>query len=82
MKGINNDSSILKNLSDKLFHAGILPYYIHATDAVEGTSHFFVPDSEAKKIMRELLTLTSGYLVPKLVRENAGELSKTPIDLF
>ncbi|ASK78251.1 EF-P beta-lysylation protein EpmB [Paraphotobacterium marinum] len=82
LKGINNDSSILKNLSDKLFHAGILPYYIHATDAVEGTSHFFVPDSETKKIMRELLTLTSGYLVPKLVRENAGELSKTPIDLF
>ncbi|EOX3192275.1 EF-P beta-lysylation protein EpmB, partial [Shigella flexneri] len=36
---------------------------------------------EARQIMRELLTLVSGYLVPKLAREIGGEPSKTPLDL-
>jgi len=31
--------------------------------------------------MRELLTLVSGYMVPKLAREIGGEPSKTPLDL-
>ncbi|MEF2353650.1 EF-P beta-lysylation protein EpmB, partial [Klebsiella pneumoniae] len=33
------------------------------------------------EIMRELLTLISGYMVPKLAREIGGEPSKTPLDL-
>ncbi|MGX7897888.1 EF-P beta-lysylation protein EpmB, partial [Klebsiella pneumoniae] len=38
-------------------------------------------DDEAREIMRELLTLISGYMVPKLAREIGGEPSKTPLDL-
>ena len=36
---------------------------------------------QAREIMRELLTLISGYMVPKLAREIGGEPSKTPLDL-
>ncbi len=31
-----------------------------------------VSDDEAREIMRELLTLISGYMVPKLAREIGG----------
>ena len=44
-------------------------------------AHFMVTDEEARQIMRELLTLVSGYMVPKLAREIGGEPSKTPLDL-
>ncbi len=58
-----------------------MPYYLHVLDRVQGAAHFMVSDDEAREIMRELLTLISGYMVPKLAREIGGEPSKTPLDL-
>lgn len=77
LKGVNNQAECLKQLSQKLFSIGILPYYLHLLDRVEGASHFFVEDAEALKIYRELQKITSGYLVPKLAREIGGEPNKT-----
>ncbi|WP_338704652.1 KamA family radical SAM protein [Escherichia marmotae] len=73
--------STLQILSNALFDAGVMPYYLHVLDKVQGAAHFMVSDDEARQIMRELLTLVSGYLVPKLAREIGGEPSKTPLDL-
>ncbi|PHM72058.1 EF-P beta-lysylation protein EpmB [Xenorhabdus sp. KJ12.1] len=81
LRGVNDDADILADLSNSLFDAGILPYYIHVLDKVQGAAHFLVSDEEAKAIMRELLTKISGYLVPCLTREIGGEPSKTPLDL-
>jgi L-lysine 2,3-aminomutase (EC 5.4.3.2) len=64
-----------------LFDAGILPYYLHVLDKVQGAAHFFVSDEEARALVRQLLTMVSGYMVPKLAREIGGEPSKTPLDL-
>lgn len=77
LKGINDNAQTLKTLSDKLFTVGILPYYLHLFDKVEGGSHFYLDDKSAVKIYRELQSITSGYLVPKLAREIAGEPNKT-----
>ena len=77
LKGVNDDAQILKILSDKLFQTGILPYYLHLLDKVQGASHFLISDIEAMQIYKTLQSLTSGYLVPKLAREIAGELNKT-----
>lgn len=77
LKGINDNAHILKALNDKLFATGILPYYLHLLDKVEGASHFWIDDERALAIYRQLITLSSGYLVPKLAREIAGEKSKT-----
>jgi L-lysine 2,3-aminomutase len=79
LKGVNDDARILKTLSDKLFDSGILPYYLHLLDKVEGASHFYVSDSQAQAIYTELQKITSGYLVPKMVREIANEPNKTLI---
>ncbi|MEN3753358.1 EF-P beta-lysylation protein EpmB [Mangrovibacter yixingensis] len=81
LKNVNNDAQTLAQLSNALFDAGILPYYLHILDKVQGAAHFLVSDDEARAIMRELLTMVSGYLVPKLAREIGGEPSKTPLDL-
>lgn len=77
LKGINDRAEILKTLNDKLFANGVLPYYLHLLDKVEGASHFWIDDQQALAIYRKLITLSSGYLVPKLAREIAGEPSKT-----
>ncbi|MDU4093459.1 MAG: EF-P beta-lysylation protein EpmB [Pantoea sp.] len=81
LRGINDDAATLAALSNALFDAGILPYYLHVLDKVQGAAHFYVSDEAARAIMRQLLGLVSGYLVPKLAREIGGEPSKTPLDL-
>lgn len=81
LKGINDDASILAELSEQLFDNGIQPYYLHLFDKVQGVAHFDVDDLEAKKIALELMAILPGYLMPKLVREIAGEANKTPINL-
>ncbi|EIX9035891.1 EF-P beta-lysylation protein EpmB [Klebsiella oxytoca] len=81
LRGVNDNARTLADLSNGLFDAGVMPYYLHVLDRVQGAAHFMVSDEEARAIMRELLTLVSGYLVPKLAREIGGEPSKTPLDL-
>ncbi|WP_231908310.1 EF-P beta-lysylation protein EpmB [Candidatus Gullanella endobia] len=81
LRGINDNADTLAKLSETLFAAGILPYYLHMLDKVQGTAHFMVEDKKAKEIIKQLLGKVSGYLVPRLVREINGEQSKTLIDL-
>jgi EF-P beta-lysylation protein EpmB len=76
LKNINNSVSVLKNLSDQLFAAGVLPYYLHLFDRVSGAAHFDVPLEEAKQLHQQLLACLPGYLVPKLVKDIEGEASK------
>ena len=79
LKGINDSVEVLTTLSEGLFEAGVLPYYLHMLDRVEGAAHFEVNEETARMIYRGLLARLPGYLVPKLVREIAGEGSKTPL---
>lgn len=81
LRGVNDDAQTLAALSNALFDAGILPYYLHVLDKVQGAAHFFVSDEDARALIRDLLPRVSGYLVPKLAREIGGEPSKTPLDL-
>jgi EF-P beta-lysylation protein EpmB len=81
LKGINDNSKRLVELGSRLFEAGILPYYLHVLDKVQGAAHFYVDDGTAKQLMAQVLASTSGYLVPRLTRETGGKPSKTPLDL-
>lgn len=76
---INDSAAVLADLSEKLFAAGVLPYYLHQLDKVAGAAHFAVTDQQARAIERQLRERLPGFLVPKLVREVAGEPSKTPL---
>lgn len=79
LRGINDDVDALAELSERLFSSGILPYYLHLLDRVDGAAHFEVEDRHARELYGQLLARLPGYLVPKLVREIAGHASKTPI---
>ena len=54
LKNINDNIDSLKNLSYKLFNAGVLPYYIHQIDRVTGSAHFMVDDKIAINLINEL----------------------------
>lgn len=82
LKGINDSAETLIALSERLFAAGVLPYYLHMPDKVQGGAHFDVPDAVALALMQELHARLPGYLVPRLVREESGRPGKmllTPI---
>ncbi|MBR2057442.1 MAG: KamA family radical SAM protein, partial [Fibrobacter sp.] len=79
LKGINDSPDKLTTLCRKLFEQGVLPYYLHQLDHANGVAHFEVSDERARELIAEIRTKLPGYLVPKLVREIAGEKSKTPI---
>ncbi|WWO96362.1 MAG: EF-P beta-lysylation protein EpmB [Candidatus Dasytiphilus stammeri] len=81
LRGVNDSSKKLAALSNALFDIGILPYYLHMLDQVEGAAHFFVSEEKAQSIMRNLFFRLSGYLVPTLIREVNGKKSKIPVDL-
>ena len=81
LKGVNDNADAQVQLSQALFDAGVMPYYMHVLDKVQGAAHFFISDQRAKEIMAELIERVSGYLVPKLTREVGGRKSKTPLDL-
>lgn len=81
LKGINDQAEILTELSEKLFDNGIQPYYLHMFDQVQGAAHFDVQEKQAVKIVKKMMTILPGFLMPKLVREIAGEANKTPINL-
>jgi len=78
LKGINHILSEQIALSNALYSAGVLPYYLHLLDPVQGAAHFEVDKREASKLISEMRGKLPGFLVPKLVREIAGEDSKTP----
>ena len=80
LRGVNDAPEILATLSETLFTAQVLPYYLHLLDPVRGTAHFAVKEDAALAIMEILRQRLPGYLVPRLVREQPGQLAKTPVE--
>jgi L-lysine 2,3-aminomutase len=79
LRGVNDDACTLASLSTRLFACGVLPYYLHLLDPVAGAAHFDVDAQTGRDLVARLRASLPGYLVPRLVRETPGELSKTLI---
>ncbi|WP_045727815.1 EF-P beta-lysylation protein EpmB [Xanthomonas sp. GPE 39] len=79
LRGVNDTVDALAALSERSFAAGVLPYYLHQLDRVQGAAHFEVDDASALDLHRALAARLSGYLVPKLVREIPGDSGKRPL---
>ncbi|WP_394005019.1 EF-P beta-lysylation protein EpmB [Luteimonas sp. WGS1318] len=76
LKGVNDSVDALAALSERGLAAGVLPYYLHQLDRVAGAAHFEIDDATALALHAALVARQSGYLVPRLVREVAGDASK------
>jgi len=79
LKGVNDNGDTLCELSEKLFELGVLPYYLHLLDRASGVGHFEVAETDAKRLLSHMQQRLPGYLVPKLVKEQAGAAYKISI---
>ena len=79
LRGVNDSEDALAGLCERGFVAGVLPYYLHQLDRVAGAAHFEVADARALELHEALRQRLSGYLVPRLVREVAGDTAKRPL---
>ncbi len=79
LRGVNDNIKALSQLSEELFDNGVLPYYLHLLDKVQGAAHFDVERKKAKHLIKEVRKLLPGYLVPQLVEEIAQAPYKQPL---
>ena len=79
LRGINDRCNDLVDLSEALFDAGVLPYYLHLLDPVAGAGHFDLPLARARELVADVAERLPGYLVPRLVREEPGAPAKTMV---
>lgn len=79
LKGINDDLTTLKELFLGVSAKGILPYYLHQLDPVQGTAHFYVPKEKGLFLIEELRKNLPGYALPQYVQEIPFAPSKTPL---
>lgn len=78
LNGINHRIDDQVALCESLYSAGVLPYYLHLLDSVQGAAHFNVSLKDASELINQMRKQLPGFLVPRLVREISGEMSKTP----
>lgn len=80
LHGINDEVDVLKKLFEKLIDNGVIPYYLHQLDRVQGAAHFETPVAKGRDLIKKLCQVLPGYAIPRYVREIPGFPSK--IDLF
>ncbi len=79
LKRVNDDVNNLEQLCRRLINIGVMPYYLHQLDRVNGAAHFEVPPEHGRKLVRQLAARLPGYAVPKYVQEVPGASGKTPL---
>jgi L-lysine 2,3-aminomutase len=79
LRGVNDDENVLYQLSEQLANQGIIFYYLHQLDKVQGSAHFEVEEGKGRYLIEALARRLPGYAIPKYVKEVAGQASKTSI---
>lgn len=79
LRGINDSAAALIALSRRLLASGVLPYYLHQLDRVQGAAHFEVEEAEGIALIAAMREALPGFAVPRYVREEPGKTSKTVI---
>ena len=73
---VNDSAEVLAQLSERLIDVGVVPYYLHLLDRVQGTAAFEVDEPTALALHERLRTMLPGYAVPRLAREIPGQPAK------
>jgi lysine 2,3-aminomutase len=79
LKGVNDQSEILKELFHKLLLCRVRPYYLYQCDLITGSAHLRTTIREGQEIMEQLRGHTTGYAVPTYVVDGPGGGGKIPI---
>lgn len=81
LKGVNDDTDVMRDLVHGLGRMGVRPYYLYYADLVEGTGHFRTQIYKGREICRDLCGATTGFLRPTYVVDAQGGRGKVPVDL-
>jgi EF-P beta-lysylation protein EpmB len=79
LKGVNDHPDRLKELIFQLIRHGMMPYYLHQLDRVQGAAHFEVDEARGHAIIETLRTCVPGYGLFRYVAEIPHRPSKTPL---
>jgi L-lysine 2,3-aminomutase len=77
LAGVNDTPQAQIDLSEALFAAGVMPYYLNLLDRVQGSAHFEVTEVKALELYTQIRAALPGYLLPRLVRDIPGQISKS-----
>jgi len=78
LRGINDDSNIIKLLNHELLKIRVRPYYLYHCQGTIGIAHFRTPVEKGLEILENLRGFTSGLAVPDYIITPSG-LGKTPL---
>ncbi len=79
LKGINDDTGVMKKLCVELMRIRVRPYYIYQCQVLTGTRHFRTTIERGRSIMRELQGRISGLAVPKYILDTPfGKIPLSP----
>lgn len=79
LRGVNDDTRVMKKLVQRLVQMRVRPYYIYQCDLSMGLEHFRTTVSKGIEIIENLRGHTSGYAVPTFVVDAPGGGGKTPV---
>ena len=80
LKGVNDTTADLVNLSWALVKAGIVPHYLHYLDKAKGTSYFRVSIDKARDLVASLCGHLGGHMIPKLILDLPQGYGKIALD--
>lgn len=80
LRGINDDTEIMKELLLKLVKARVRPYYLYQCDLSQGLDHFRTKVEKGIEIINDLTGSISGYAVPKYVIDAPHGGGKVPMN--
>jgi lysine 2,3-aminomutase len=79
LKGVNDSTSVMKDLCHRLLMMRVRPYYIYQCDPISGSAHFRTSVSKGLEIIEGLRGHTTGYAVPTYVIDAPGGGGKIPL---
>ena len=80
IRGVNDDSSVMKSLIHRLLMMRVRPYYLYQCDLISGSSHLRTDVQKGIEIIRHLRGNTTGYAIPQFVIDAPGGGGKNPIN--
>ncbi len=81
LKGVNDTTADQERLVLTLLKAGVIPYYLHRCDEVNGVGHFRVPLERGMEILGELRGRNPGIALPRYVvdlPDGGGKIALEP----
>jgi lysine 2,3-aminomutase len=81
LKGINDEYDVLHDLYTRLYHAGVIPYYLYHCDDVNGIGHFAGDIAKETAIATRLTATLSGIACPTYIIDIKNGHGKIPVPL-